>query len=171
MRHYQYRGFRKGRGPKPVIKSYKKVLFFGPASFAAGFTNQVLCTGKDGQLEQQTTPTDGDVPSGCIIKYFEIQIALANISSTTCFVDCTLQYKLGGQGLIDPRVVGGHNQRNQVVHMDNFSVGIEQNSTHKFKFKVPKQFQRIREGMQWSLTWSTSNSVSNQTQVIYKFYT
>ncbi len=120
---------------------------------------------------EQTNPTDGDVPTGCIIKYFEIQYACGNLSAVAGFVNCAIQYKLAGQTLIDPDVAGGDDQRNQILHMDNFAVGQNQNSTHKFKFKVPKSMQRIRQGTQWALSVSNSVTLTEQIQVIYKFYT
>ncbi len=141
-----------------------------PASYAAGFNNQIFLTGVDSVAAGQTGVVDGDVPTGSIFKYVEVQFCASNVVSTAIFVNCTLQYKLAGQPLVDPELVGGSAQRNQVLHQDKFTVGADQNSTHKFKFKIPKQFQRIREGVQWSLTWSNNGTINNTTQIIYKFY-
>ncbi len=155
---------------KPVIQSYKKVLHFVNASFGAGFTNEFVATGVDSVAAGQTSNIDPNVPTGSIIKYIEFQFAAANISSTTCFINCTIQYLLAGQSAVDPNLVGGSAQRNQVLHMDLFSVGINQNSLHKFRFKIPKQFQRMRESRKWLLSWRTSASINRELQVIYKFY-
>ncbi len=146
------------------------MILFADASFAAGFNNQVFITGVDSIAAGQTSATDIQVPTGSIVKYFEVQFAAANNVATPIYLNCTIQYKLATQGFIDPDAVGGNAQRNQVLHMDLFSVGNGQNLTHKFKFKVPKKFQRIRESMQWSLTWHTTGTVNNKTQIIYKFY-
>ncbi len=169
---FHTRGFRgtRRRTIRPVIQSYKKVLIFADASFGAGFNNQFILAGVDDVAAGQTTPTDNKVPTGSIVKYFEIQFALANNVATPIYINCTIQYKLAGQSFIDPELVGGNQQRNQVLHMDLFSVGANQNSTHKFKFKVPKQFQRCRDGMQWAMVWHTTGTINNKTQIIYKFY-
>ncbi len=169
MYHRGSRGFRRRSTPRPIVHTFKKVLNFLPASFAAGFTNEPFALGKDSQTLEQVTNIDGDIPTGAILKYFEIQFALANLVEAACFINCTIQYKLAGQSFIDPDAVGGNNQRNQVLHQDLFSVGGFQNSTHKFKFKVPKKFQRMRENMEWSLVWSTTASINRMSQIIYKF--
>ncbi len=166
-----FRGSRRRSSGRPISHTYKKVLNFIPASFGAGFTNQVLVNGKDNQTLNQTSNTDGNVPTGSIVKYLEIQFAVANLIEGACFINCSIQYKLDGQSFVDPDAMGGDASRNQCLHQELYSVGGFQNSTHKFKFKVPKRFQRVREGMQWSLTWSRSASVSAATQIIYKIHT
>ncbi len=166
------RGFRGGRkrSMRPVIQSYKKVINHAEASFTSGFTNDRVALGVDSVAAGQSTATDTQVPTGSIIKYFEIQFACHNATEAPLFINCSVQYVLGGQTAIDPDAVGGNAQRNQVLHQDLFSVGANQNSTHKFKFRVPGKFQRLREGMAWQLTWSTNASVTRTVQMIYKFY-
>jgi len=167
------RGFRGGRrrsSPRPVIKSYKKVLLAAEASFTAGFQTEFIASGIDSIASGQTSATDPNVPTGNIIKAFEVQFAANNPGALPLFLNCTIQYTLGNQSFIDPGLMGGNNQRNQCLHMDLFSVGEDQNSTHKFKFKVPKKFQRLREGMVWGLVWRTSGSVNRMVQIIYKTY-
>ncbi len=119
---------------------------------------------------EQTANTDAKVPTGAVVKYIEVQIAIVNLVATPCYINCSIQYHLGGQSFIDPNAVGGHNQRNQVLHQDMYSVGANQNSTHKFRFKIPKKFQRVKEGMDWGLIWSTNVAVNMQMQAIYKVY-
>ncbi len=169
MFHRGYRGSRR-RAFRPVIKSYKKVLYGAPASFGAGFNSIFLVQGKDNISPNQSNATDADVPTGSIVKYIEIQFAISNLVSIACFINCSIQYTLAGQSAKNPNQIGGSNQRNQVMHLDLYSVGANQNSTHKFKFKVPKQFQRVKEGMDWTLTWSNSESVTMNSQAIYKMY-
>jgi len=164
------RGSRRRRGPGPIVKSFKKVIFFVNASFTTGFQTDQLAVGVDAIAPSQTSATDGNVPTGSIIKFIEVQFSVSNVVSTPCYVNCTLQYRLNQQLVVDPRIVGGNPRRNNVLHMDNFSIGADQNSTHKFKFKIPKQFQRLREGMSWDLVWSNSATVNRETQAIYKFY-
>ncbi len=169
FRSYQG-GRRRSSGPRNIVQSFKKVIFRVNASFGAGFTNEQIAVGVDSIAAGQTSATDNQVPTGSIIKYFEVQFAASSVVSTPIYLNCTIQYRLSGQTFIDPRLVGGDKQRNQVLHMDLFSVGSNQNSTHKFKFKIPKGFQRLREGMEWALTWSTNGTVNREFQCIYKFY-
>ncbi len=169
MYHRGFRGSRRRSGPKPIITTFKKILKFAPASFGAGFNSQFICQGADNISPKQVNATDGAVPTGAILKYFEVQFCATNVVSTPCFVNCTIQYTLSGQAMIDPNVIGGHAQRNQCLHMDLFTIGANQNSTHKFKFKVPKKFQRMREDMDWALVWNNNVTVNNSTQIIYKF--
>ncbi len=152
------------------IQSYKKVIFYAEASQASGFDNHLISNGVDSVAAGQTTATDVQVPTGAILKYFEVQFLISNVVSTPCYINCTIQYKLATQSFIDPVLVGGNAQRNQVLHTDMFSVGANQSSTHKFKFKVPKKFQRVRESMQWAIVWRTNATVNRQVQIIYKFY-
>ncbi len=155
---------------RPVIQSFKKVLLYLEAGFSAGFQTERIALGVDSVAAGQTGVTDTQVPTGSLIKYIEVQFAISNLVSTPCYINCTLQYILSGQTFIAPSVVGGSGQRNQVLHMDMYSVGANQNSNHKFKFKIPEKFQRLREGMAWHLTWENNASVNRQAQIIYKFY-
>ncbi len=166
-----HRGFRGGRRrsiPRPFVKTYKKVLKFAPASFAAGFNNQFFATGVDSIALGQTGPIDPNVPTGTRIRWCEIQFSASNVVSTACYVVCTIQYVLSGQTFVNPDNVGGDPQRNQVLHQELFSIGSNQSSTHKFRFKVPKKFQRIREGMSWAMTFSNNVTINNTTLMIYK---
>ncbi len=169
MYHRGFRGSRRRSTPRAAINTYKKVLHFINAGFSAGFQNTFIIQGKDGINPSQATATDGEVPTGSTVKFIEVQFAISNLVSTPCYINCTLQYKLKGQFFIEPNKVGGDAQRNQVLHMELFSVGANQNSNHKFKFKIPKQFQRVRDDMDWSLTWQNSATVNREIQVIYKF--
>ncbi len=166
--HRGSRGFRRRSGPRPIIKTYKKVIHFINAGFTAGFQAETIATGTDSLAIGQTSATDGAVPTGSIIRYFEVQFAVSNLVSTPCYINCTIQYVLSGQGSIDPNTVGGSPQRNQVLHMELYNIGANQNSNHKFRFKVPPKFQRMREGMSWRMTWRTSATVNREVQFIYK---
>ncbi len=154
----------------PVIQSYKKVLNFLEASFSPGSNNIFLSQGRDSLAAGQTSNTDGEVPTGAIIKYIEIQFVVANNGANGAFINTAIQYKLEGQSAILATQVGGDGQRNQVLHQSMFLVGGSQNSAHIFRFKVPKKFQRVREKMDWVFSWTNTASVQMSTQVIYKFY-
>ncbi len=169
MRHFRsFRGSRRGGSPRPLVRTYKKVLNFAEASFTAGQRSETLIEAKDSVALGQTNATDATVPTGARCRYFLVQMPITNSSSQTAYINCCIEYTLGGQSGIDPDAVGGNSARNQVMHQSLFSVGFNQNSTHNFKIKVPKQFQRLREGMIWRLIWSNSNTINRRLQVIYK---
>lgn len=140
------------------------------ASFSAGFQQEQLVQGVDSVAAGQVSATDANVPTGCHVKFIEVQFAVHNSVETPCFVNCSVQYILQSQTSQNPDLLGGNAQRNQVIHQDMFSVGALQNSTHKFKIKIPKRFQRIKEGTQWLLVWSNTATVNRALQVVYKFY-
>lgn len=165
-----FRGSRRRSGARPVIQSYKKILNFLEVGVSAGNNIEQVITGTDSATSGQTSATDAVVPTGSIVKFIEVQFAVNNSVAVPAYITCSLQYKLGGQSFIDPSIAGGSNQRNQIMHMDLFSIGQDQNSTHKFKFKIPKGFQRLREGMAWALVWNNSVTVNRRILVIYKFY-
>lgn len=167
MRHYS-RGSRRGSSPRPMIRTYKKVLNFAEASFAAGTRGETLVVGVDGIAMGQTSATDANVPTGSRIKFIEVQMPVTNAVDQTAYINCLLQYTVSGQSAQDPDAVGGSNTRNQVLHQELFSVGFNQNSTHKFKLRIPKMFQRLKEAQSWILSWSNSNTVNRRLQVIYK---
>ncbi len=155
----------------PVIQSYKKVLNFAPTSRAASTKlNQILTTGTDSVAAGQTGVTDSAVPTGAVIKYIEISFSVANLVNVSQFFWYTIQMVHTGQSSVAPRVVGGNAQRNQVFHQVQFMVGQSQNSNHMFRFKIPKKFQRVREGDKWQLVFESDQVFTEACQVIYKFY-
>ncbi len=168
MFHRGSRGSRRRSGMRPIVHTFKKILTESQAGFSAGTNTETLIAGVDSIALGQTTQTDANVPTGSIIKYIECQFSCNNSTANQCYVTCTLQYTLSDQAVVSPILAGGNSQRNQIMHMDLFSVGQDQNSTHKFKFKIPPKFQRIREGMQWLLVWQNSATVNRQLLTIYK---
>ncbi len=168
MFHRGFRGSRRRNTSRPMVRTYKKVLNFAEASFAAGQRSEELAVGTDSVAIGQTSATDGIVPTGCRLKYIEIQMPVTNAVDQTAYINCSLQLQLSGQGTVDPDAVGGNARRNQVLHQELFSVGFNQNSTHKFKLKIPNRFQRVKEGMKWAIVWSNSNTVNRRLQIIYK---
>lgn len=166
MRHYK----RRSRGMSPVITSYKKVLNIAPTSRVTGQQVIPLSVGKDSITAGQVTPIDADVPTGAIIKGFLIQYGSVNLTATANFSSFTIQLTHSGQSGIDPRTVGGSPQRNQVFWMALRSQGLAQSLQMQKYFKIPKSYQRVREGDQWSFIYANSATVSDNTVVIYKFY-
>ncbi len=170
----RYRGYSRhsGRrsGVRPVIQSFKKVINAIPASYTAGFQNVVFAAGVDSVAAGQTSNTDNQVPTGSMIKGVTVQFAAVNLTAVANFVNLTLQYNLASQAFVDPMAVGGNHKRNQVLFQKCIAAGDNQNVNFSKYFKIPRQFQRIREGMEWSFTWSNDATISATVQIIYKFY-
>lgn len=155
----------------PVIRSYKKVLNFAPASQMAGTdVFRTLTIGLDNASSGQLGVTDATIPTGCIVKYIEIQYCVSNLLGSTMFLHGHISQMNSGQVVPSPLTIGGDPLRNQIHHQFMFSVGQFQNSTHIFRFKIPKKFQRVREGTQWFFTVNGSGVFADVVQVIYKFY-
>lgn len=166
-RHFK----RKFYGPRAVIQSYKKVLNDAPASRLAATTISLnIAKGVDSLAAGQTGPIDADVPTGCVIKYIEIEWAFMNLLSAGNFIHSTIQKLRANQAPVSPNVVGGNPQRNQVFHQTFRSAGFNQNGNMVLKFKVPKSFQRMREGDVWQFNRIGTGVFSDGLQIIYKFY-
>ncbi len=157
--------------PRNVIQSYKKVINIAPASVAAGVANPTnIVVGVDSVAAGQTSATDANCPTGCLVKFIEMQFTISNLVAVTMNVHYAVEYILSGQAFVNPNVIGGSPIRNQVLKQGLFMVGKEQNSNHVIRFKIPSKFQRLREGMAWKLIVQ-ADQVSSQTgQHIYKFY-
>ncbi len=164
-----YQGMRRRNGPRPFVKTFKKIINSGQASVTSGANQEVLATGVDAIAPGQTTATDPNVPTGSRIRYLEIQFACVNLTAGAVIINMNVQFLLSGQATIDPNLAGGHPQRNQMFQTRLFSAGPEQNSNHVIKFKIPPKFQRVKEGMSWVLSWNGSQTVTRVVQTIYKF--
>ncbi len=155
----------------PVIQSYKKVLNFAPTSRAAGSEiSQVLATGTDSVAAGQTGVIDSAVPTGSIIKAFIIQYSMANLVNIALFHHITVQHLRSGQTPLASNVVGGSPQRNQVHKQFLKQTGGTQTMNLQFIFKIPKKFQRVRDGDRWMFSYQGSQVYTDALQVIYKFY-
>ncbi len=154
-----------------VIRSYKKVLNFAAASHvAATVIESVLVTGVDAIAPGQASPTDGAVPTGSSLKYILIQYSAANATSALAFLHYSVQRLLSGQAAVSPLVVGGNPQRNQVHIQGMTTIGANQNTNRTIKFKIPKKYQRVREGDRWIFNRSADLLWGDAVQIIYKFY-
>ncbi len=169
-----YRSFRASRRrsmPRAVIQSFKKVINHAPASRTVTTVHQFpMVLGTDSVAAGQTSVTDTAVPTGSIVKYIEIQFNATNLTSQSAYFWATLQVKHSGQPIISGRLVGGSPQRNQIYRQLQFVIGLDQNSNHVWKWKVPKRFQRVREGDAWNFTLESDVVHNSAVQIIYKFY-
>lgn len=162
---------RRASMPRTVVQSFKKVLNFAPTSQSAGKHNFDLVKGVDSTAAGQTGVTDADVPTGSVVRFIEIQFNVINLVSVAAFTWISIQSRRSGQSAtVDPRVVGGNPQRNQVYYQMQRMSGPDQNNNYVIKFKVPAKYSRIREGDIWSLVVNSDQVTTDACQVIYKFY-
>lgn len=165
-----YRRRRPMRRSLTPVQSFKKVLNQAPTSESVTTHELNLSTGTDSVAAGQTSATDAAVPTGSIIKYFEIQYSCANLVSVALFLHMSIQQTRSGQIAIAPNAVGGDPQRNQVHFLKMSQIGKDQNANYIFRFKIPKKFQRVREGDNWKFVWANDQICTDALQVIYKFY-
>ncbi len=157
--------------PRTVVQSFKKVHDHAGASFGSGInTTYIMSAGVDSVAAGQTGVIDPDVPTGSVIKSFTIMICPLNITSNSTLWHFSIQLLRSGQSSIIPNLIGGNPQRNQVFKQLLRILGKDQNSNVYMNFKVPKKYQRVREGDQWVFNTLGTNSYSQGAKVIYKFY-
>ncbi len=159
-------------GRRSITRTYKKILNFAPTSRPAATAIEfVAVTGVDSLTLGQSGPTDGTVPTGAIIEQIIWQYSEVNLLATASFTHIAVQLLLSGQSAIAANVVGGNAQRNQIFFQNQWSAGQFQNSNHSIIFNIPKKYQRVREGMLWTLSVITSGIKTDACQVIYKIKT
>ncbi len=151
------------------IQSYKQITVDGPASRAAA--TDILHTFVKG-VDNYTGPsaTNNEVPTGSKIMGGVIMLAFTNLVSVSALVHFDVQFNRSSSPIISPGSVGGSPNRNQITTTRMFFIGKDQNSNLMFGLKVPKIYQRIREGDTWSLVYRCDAVFASATQVIYKFY-
>ncbi len=157
--------------PRNVVQSFKKVIDYAGASHAAGAqVNRNITFGVDAISGKQTTATDVDVPTGSMVKFLDIMWSAYNAVNIITFVDLSIQLIRSNQSSISPDAVGGNSQRNQVFHQDMLNIGQLQSTNRKYRFKIPRKYQRVREGDIWVFNFKADQIISTKTKIIYKFY-
>lgn len=160
---------RRSRTLGNVVQSYKQIYINGPASGAASTNiDSSFANGVDNY--SGPTANNNEVPTGAVIKEVDCQVALSNLVAVTDNVVISIQHTRSGQTPITANAQGGNPQRNQVHYTKNIFVGKEQNTNLHWKFKIPKKYQRVREGDNWYLTLRSDQTFAYLVQCIYKFY-
>ncbi len=151
------------------IQSFKQITIDGPASRAAA-TNIVhdIVVGVD----NYTGPTanNNEVPTGAKIMSILVLATFTNLVSISSLLHFNIMMVRGGAPSPTPGAVGGSNQRNTVVFTHMAFLGQNQNSNFVFRIKVPRIYQRIREGDTFKIKYRTDTTFASATQAIYKFY-
>ncbi len=157
--------------PGAVTKSYKKIIDEAPASrVAATIIDLDIVLGVDGLAPGQGTATDVTVPTGSIIKAINIDVPFGYTGTATAFVWISIQHLHANQSTISTRVVGGNPQRNQVHFQQLFMIGENQNHNFHKLFKIPRRFQRVRDGDRWVFSYQSDVAHASGMQAIYKIY-
>ncbi len=168
MSYRRGRTRRRTMGMNP-IQSIKQVSVDGPASRAAATTiAHDFVVGVD----NFTGPGAGNnaVPTGAKIMSIIIFAVFTNLVSVSSLLHLNVQMRRAGIAGVTPGTVGGAAQRNTVIFTDMKFLGQNQNSNFVYRLKIPKLFQRIREGDTWEIRYRTDTVFASATQVIYKFY-
>ncbi len=152
------------------MRSYKKILNYGIASTTALIADNIT-VGADSLAIGQTGPGDANVPTGWKLAGFRLQGGFGNQSTTVAMhVGVNIQYLLSGQTQnVDPLAQGGHAQRNQVIKSWMFVLAPLEHKNIDTFVKIPKKFQRIKEGMLWRIAHSSAGVTRTYAiQLIYK---
>lgn len=155
---------------RPRSHTFKKIIYNAGASIAAGTKNDhnIIAT-VDNITPKQTTNIDVDVPTGSIVTDIYCWVSFANLVSIASFASLTIQQVLANQaGTVNPFTMGGNAQRNQIFYTKFFSLGKDQNVNCMVHFKVPKKYQRMREGTLWRATTNCETIRSEASMMIYK---
>lgn len=157
------------RTVRPVIQSVKRQIVVGPITQVPGNIQYTLTKGTD----LLSVPVEqAEVPTGAIVKYIEVQVSQQHVGTTdTAFTVLSVQLVHSGQVAIDPYTTGGNEQRNQVMHTIVRCVSPLQNSNVMIKFKIPKRYQRIRNGDRWIMTVNNNIALEHLHFVFFKYYT
>ncbi len=154
---------------RPIVQSFKQISVDGPAlRLAATNILHSLVIGVDNYAGP--TVANNEVPTGAKIFNIILFLSLGSIASPATTLHFTVQCLRSGQGQVPPGTQGGNPQRNQVIHTEMFFVTAQQSINRTMIIKVPKQYQRIREGDIFQLVYRGDTVFTSITQVIYKFY-
>lgn len=169
--------YRRGRkrirySSRNPIQSFKQVYNNSVTLVAA--TNDFSFDFVDGVDAAATAATNKEVPTGSIIRSFDINLQGQNTSGTGVYHFYIAQAR-HGQGSADfpaPNAVGGSSVRNQIIYQGMIAFGSNDGkpvAVHR-RFKVPPHMQRVRKGDSWFVVQRSTVALGMNAQIIYKFY-
>ncbi len=151
------------------IQSFKQISIDGPASRAAATTiSHNFLTGVDNYTGPSAA--NSEVPTGAKVMSVVIICNFTNLVSVSSSLHWNLQCIRSGGAVLTPGAIGGNPLRNQIIHTRMVFLGHDQNNNWMFSVKIPKIYQRIREGDAWLMIYRADTVFASQTQAIYKFY-
>ncbi len=168
-----FRGSRNRRRSRSMaltpINSYKQITVDGPASRAAATTIfHRIVRGVDNY--SGPSAANDEVPTGAKIFSILVFACFTNLVGISSLLHLNVNMLRAGAPSPTPGVVGGFAGRNTVVMTQMKFLGKDQNSNFMWRIKVPKVFQRIREGDEFFIFYRTDTVFASATQAIYKFY-
>ncbi len=154
---------------KTPIQSFKQITVDGPASRAAATDIQhVFAQGVDNYTGPSAA--NNEIPTGAKIMSVDIQLAFSQLVSQTTNIAFAIEVIGPSQGVVTPNAQGGNSMRNQVIYTKNFFVGREQNTNFHIRVKIPRVYQRVKEGTLYIIVSRGDTVFASVTQAIYKFY-
>ncbi len=151
------------------IQSYKQISVDGPASRAAATNiSHTVLVGVDNYTGPSAA--NNEVPTGAKVMSILIMACFTNLVSVSALLHLNFQCVRAGITGVTPGVIGGTPQRNTVVFTQMKFLGQNQNSNFMWLIKIPRIYQRIREGDVFNLTYRNDAVFASATQAIYKFY-
>ena len=154
--------------PRPVIHSRKHQKVVGPLTSVPGNVTNTILEGVD---SLNPIRQEDECITGSTVKYLNVQTSFQNLTTTDAiFIVCSIQKIHNGQVCIDPYTTGGSPQRNQVFKTVSRCVAPLQNTNINMSFKIPKRFQRMRDGDKWCLTTNSNIATEELLWFITKVY-
>ncbi len=158
------------RPPRGSTRGVKYVVDEAQGTSGTGKKDFILDVGTDNATLGQTGGGDTAVPTGAKIKQFNILTCWGSITGVSTFMHWAIELIHTGQTSVDPTSVGGNPLRNAVMMQGMICIGDKQNATLDIKYKVPKNFWRIKDGDRWMLVTKSSTNVDTVKQCIYKVF-
>ncbi len=151
------------------IQSFKQITVDGPASRAAA-TN-ILHRFVVG-VDNYTGPSaaNDEVPTGAKVMSATLFLSFSNLVAVSALLHYHIQCQRTGSPIITPGAQGGSPSRNTVIHTGMLFIGKEQNTNFQIQLRIPRIFQRIREGDQFFIVYRVDAVFASATQALYKFY-
>jgi len=149
---------------QPIV-SYKTITVDGPASRSAATNiDHDFATGVDAATATTNIQTGSKIMSILIFASF------TNLVAVSSLLHFNVGIVRGGSTFPTPGAIGGSITRNQIFFTHQAFLGKEQNSNFVFRLKIPKIFQRMREGDILRIRYRCDTVFASCTQVIYKSY-
>ncbi len=159
------------RRPRGSSRSVKYIVNLAGSSEAAGTQIKTLANGLDNTTLGQTGISDTDVPVGSKITEFLIFMPKVNLGAATAnFIHWSIQRLESGQSTVNPINAGGSPLRKNIMLSGVLGLGAGQNYSGKVRYKIPKKFQRIGDGVNWQLVMNNGLAVSTLYQFIFKVW-
>ncbi len=151
------------------IQSYKQITVDGPASRAAATNiSHTVLVGVDNYTGPSAA--NNEVPTGAKVMSVLVMACFTNLVTISALLHLNFQCVRAGIVGITPGVIGGQTNRNTVIFTAMKFLGKDQNSNYMWLIKIPRIYQRVREGDAWNITYRNDAVFASATQAIYKFY-